>query len=523
MRQTESPEPAPAGRLFDVVLREVVRDDDIEAAAARVLAVDAAAQAAAARRVESAELGDAAASQSHGWTFAVATLAAVVVVALLLWRPFTKEARVVLPAQEPKSARETKPRDLDHFLELLRSSTALRVRGSSVIGATQVNDADGSYDRLDVERWPEVVRIDGERLQAWRQAIVDSARRLDRATRLGTQLSARFDLPDGSELVASLSAGDEVHLDVLLEPGVVAPNAALRALIGAAHTELELRHRRALGKALDASELAALPADAVHVECPWFADGTTVQRLRRFPELRSLVLQAGERGGPDAAGIGQLAELVTVESLDLPATALADIGSLPLAQLPALRVLAWRGAPCSAVAQMAPNLTELTLEGVALQAADGHWLQQHGRRLRTLRLLDCGLAESGASLAPLIAALPSLAHLTVRERDLPPSLFASLTHSKLQSLRLIDLPAKGRDLAALADLPSLRELAVLGPRIDDGCVDELGRLRQLTTLRLQNVKVTKEGLADLAKALSNCTIDCVPGRRVFDSRMWLRP
>jgi hypothetical protein len=98
-----------------------------------------------------------------------------------------------------------------------------------------------------------------------------------------------------------------------------------------------------------------------------------------------------------------------------------------------------------------------------------------------------------------------------------------LLRTKLCSLRLIDVPMSGRDLAAFAELPSLRDLAVLSPSLDDGVVGDLAAIRQLQRLRLMNARITQDGLQELVRALPQCAVDCVPGRRRFDSGTWILP
>jgi hypothetical protein len=83
------------------------------------------------------------------------------------------------------------------------------------------------------------------------------------------------------------------------------------------------------------------------------------------------------------------------------------------------------------------------------------------------------------------------------------------------------VPVTGDDLAAFAELPSLRELAVLSPLLGDDDVTELGSLRQLQRLRLQNVRLTPDGFAALRAELPKCEVEGVPGQRLFDTARFL--
>lgn len=509
-------------RLFDAVLAEHWRGEADAVAAARLLAASPAERAAAWRRAAAAEPARDGMLRRHGWAIAAALLAVAVVGTMMVWQRAPAAVRLLRP-QDPRPVRETKPRDLPHFLELLRDVKAIRLGCLEPIGATPVATETGSTDQLDVVRWPEVVRIDGDELARWREQIVASAAKAGSANGLGTVLSLAFDLADGSQIVSTCSIGEPVVLWPCYSEQGVRANEALRELLGAAQRELERLHRRAAGKVLDAAELAALPEDCRRVECPWLSAEAMGDRLARFPHLATFVLAKGADSGLGGDAMRQLAAQPRLTALDLRAADI-DPGDLsPLAQLPELSSLALAGIACSgpAVARAAPNLTELTFERCRLEGADLSSLREC-KRLRTLRLIDCEMPDASPFFVELVS-LPSLAHLTLRLHELPRSLSGGLKLGKLQSLRLIDMPVRGSDLLPLAELPSLRELAVLSPVLGDADVPDLGELRQLTTLRLQNVKLTKDGLRDLQQALPKCAIDCVPGRRVFKSGTWILP
>ncbi|MFY9341444.1 MAG: hypothetical protein WAT39_03065 [Planctomycetota bacterium] len=508
-------------RLLDAALAEQFADAAAETLARRLAAATPREREAAWQRASAAER-DATPTRHRPWWLAAAALLGVLVVAATMQLQSERQVTLRRP-QDPVPERVTKPRDLAHFVELAGSAKALRITGSDTIGATLTNDATGSYDRLDVVRWPEVLRIESNSLAAWQKAIAASPRGA-RNNKLGELLTAHFELPDGSVLVAGLSAGDEVHLDALDGPDVVQPDAALRALIQEAHAELALLHRRAAGIAHSPAELAALPADTVHVAAPCFADGSLVAGLRRFRRLTSLAVLAGDGDSTvNAAVLLALSELRSLQALELPGTALRDQDLGMLFPLSSLQRLTIRGGNALTGAGIGGQiLGEITLDRCqGLTAAGLRALAQNqplNQHLHTLRLVDCDLGPDQELLAGL-PAFPSLQALFLRGATITGEHLAPLLHTKLRML-VVDAPLNARDLARFAALPSLRVLAVLSPALDDAAVSDLATLRQLQILRMQNTRLTTDGLQQLRRDLP-CSIQCVPGQRVFNTRRWL--
>lgn len=501
-------------RLFDTVLAEHWRSDAVADAVTRLGAASPAERSAAWGRASAADSSTRRlALHPHAWAIAAALVAVAVVTTMMVWRP----APAAAPAQEsqdPGPGRQTHPRDLAHFLTLLQQVTAIHVGGMEAIGAVTTATASGVTDVLESTCWPETVRIDGEALAAWRRECEASANGAAAIGNSAAQFAVHFSLADGSTIEAMWGGGQPV----VGGDWQLAPNEALQRLLEQAGEAATRLHRLASGKVLDLAELAALPTSMRRIESPWF-DEKMAEALARFPQLETFVLAKGPVAFP-AAGLRQLAAIKTLQSLDLRA-ADAAVGDLaPLADLPALTELSIRGAACSGmnVARVAPGLTMLTFEGATLGGASSFSLRSC-KRLQALCLIDCAVSV-GASLAELVL-LPSLASLTIRQQEPVPGLAETLKIGKLRSLRLIDMPVTGAELAKLAELPTLREFAVLAPTLDDGAVLDLGALKQLTTLRLMNVKLSTDGLAELKQALPKCSIDCVPGRRVFDTASWL--
>ena len=519
-----------AERLIDVVLAEELGQDDAEAIARRVLASDAAQRRAAWSRLAAAGGGahgpaGPAAARPNRLAAAGMLLGVAVVTTMFALRDAGDRARPLRAPQEPVAGLRVEARDLPHFLALVGKARALRLERSDAVGATQVHDASGSYDRLDTVRWPEVVRLEGESLAAWQAGIAASSARVEQNNSIDVLLTAVFELADGAQLAATLSVGNPTFVDPGLGVGMIVPDERLGGLLRAANAELERRHRLARGVALDAEGLAALPANSVRIECPVFADGSLGTQLQRFTTVQTLVLRAGPDGrAPDDALLRELQALRSVATLDLPAGALTDASCGILASMPALRRLVLRGAGPSFpgtgfAAFTTPALRELTLWNCPGLSADGMAALANMRGLQVLRLLDVDLGPGGALLGK-VPAFASLRELALRSQTLRGEHLAPLLQSKLQKLVLVDAPIAGHELARLGALPSLRELEFVGPSLDDDQVEEFVALRNLQRLRFHDAKLTADGLALLRRLLPGCTIDGVPGSRLFDSATW---
>jgi hypothetical protein len=528
-----------ATRLLDVVLEEELGPDPAAAIAARVVAAGAAQRAAAARAAEWAQRG---ARRRAAWS-----RPRLVAAALLLLGIAAVAGSIALrradgaggtdpaqgPTQDPTPPTEVQPKDLAEFLSLVRDAVALRVERREAFGATQVLDAGGAYDRLDTKPWPEVVRCTGERLAAWQRAIEASSALRAASAEFG-QLAAFFELPGYRVLHCSIATGSSPRLNPWIDGlDPIVPDDALTRLVAEARLELELLHRRANGIAHGEDELAALPADCVRVETLLAPDGT-IPDLGRFTRLQSLVLHKlgviGVRGpaelpSPGASALRALRALPRLHELDLPADAFADDDVAALAALPAIERLVLRdaGAPLTGAGFAAfgtKPLRELTLWRATGLDAAGMRAIARVRGLRTLRLLDVPLGD-GAMLLEL-PAFVALRELAVKSRDLMPAWLAPVLRTRLEKLVLVDAAVGGDGLAALGGLPSLRELELVTPDFADADVGPFAALRGLRHLRLQNVRLTADGLATLRELLPDCAIECTPGARLFDSSDWFR-
>jgi hypothetical protein len=135
----------------------------------------------------------------------------------------------------------------------------------------------------------------------------------------------------------------------------------------------------------------------------------------------------------------------------------------------------------TAIASM-PHLRILMLSGVPVK--DTHiaaMLRSGCRRLRSLYLDDTPVGSAG--------------------------LQALRACSELSLLSLNDTSVGGAGLMNLRRLPELRTLSLVNTNVDDTDVDALSALRNLRILALTGSRMTRRGVAMLARALPQCAID----------------
>lgn len=471
---------AAAMRLLDVLLEEEIGGDRAEHNAAVV------AMAAPRRRARVLR----AQRQRRSWLLPAATvLTGMGAVVGTLWLRAVPDQAVSAP-QDPLPV---EPQSLPHFLELLASCEALTLNRSDVVGATQINDANGSTDRLDTQAWPEVLRITGTDLARWRAAIVASADTTAGFEGIEDVMHVDVELPGQRRLRCFVSVGaDRVRFGTGVEDPIV-PNATLTTLLRDAFAELDRRHRAARGVVSDAGELRALRDDVRRIDARALAGDVVLAELPRFAALEHLDVRADVFDDASLTAIGRLPKLQRLV-LRGAGGGLSGSGFAAFANRP-LREVACVG--CSG----------LTRRGVQVMA-----------KLRSLVALciDGPIGRDGELLADL-ATFPSLTELAVRSAAFTDEQIDPLLRTKLQRLVLVDANVSGDGLARLAGLPSLRELELVMPALGDADLEGLAELGSLRRLTLRHVRVTDAGLAGLRQQLPACAIECRPGSRLFDT------
>ena len=395
-----------------------------------------------------------------------------------------------LYAQDPVTVGKTLvvPDSRAHFDRLLADVRELRLVRKQTIGAGRVIDAHGkSADRLDTVAWPEVHRVTGEQLDAWREALRASPGEAYDQNTVNDVYAVEFTLSD-DRLLRCVASWDRESPRIWV--GGLRPltaNDALRSLFSAAHASVSERHRIARGRVDTAEQLAALPPQTTRLD----VDSVLLTRDRALA-LATGLEQLLVRGEAQAAGQTwqAIASLPKLRSLEIVGCTLDDAAIAQLIGSDWLRELTLRDCP------------GLTAQGSALLV-----------RLRRLRRLFC----VGTSFDPaVLASLPDLREFGVRlpDGELNADALEVLLRTKLERLLLVDV-GPGTELSVVGGLPSLRELTIVGP-IDDGDIAEFCGLKNLRRLVLRNTKVTHGGVDELRAALPACRIDWRLDQRWFD-------
>ena len=259
-------------------------------------------------------------------------------------------------------------------------------------------------------------------------------------------------------------------------------------------------------------------------------DGVTVTdaaapHLAPLTGLRSLSLFRRDVGDEVARVAGALPKL---EVLNAHQTKIGDAGAAGLARSGSLRELHLAGTPITdaGLASLA-TMTQLRELSLGAWFAPGAAVTDAGMSrlagLKNLARLDLsGTAVTDAGLKPL-AALPALRSLSLGDtavteaglanlagldtlRTLRLPVFLELTDagaialSRLKSLRAIlqTVRPTERGLAALATMPALERLELVGAGVTDAGLGHVGRMPALEKLRITDAPITDAGLAALA-------------------------
>ena len=425
------------------------------------------------------------------WRIAAAVLLGTAVVALSMLGAARDEQRAA--TQDPDGVEIVTPKDVDEYLEHLAAAVRIQLVRKETVGAGRVSDDDGSADRLDTVRWPEVVRIDGEQLATWREALQRCARRTEKCNRSGSVYDFELVLPRG-RIVRSFCSVLGEHTRIWIADGhPLKPNEGLQALLDAADRRATELRRRALGQVIAPEELLALPRDARRLQAPvkLFANADVPAHL---PELERLLL----RGQPTPSTWEAIAKLDQLRQLELVGASLDDATLRPLGRLRGLR------------AQTLRECEGFTGEGLhALGAL---------RDLHTLHLVDTAPIGSRPDAAGLdlqgLASLPRLREFGLRaQARLEHEHLETISRTKIERLLLIDLDLQG-DLGLLQHLPSLQDVVLVG-QFTDGYLQPLSTIDSLRRLTVRNAKVDGSFVDAILEEVPGLEIDWT-----FDARWW---
>ncbi len=213
------------------------------------------------------------------------------------------------------------------------------------------------------------------------------------------------------------------------------------------------------------------------------ASGITGENLPLLAPLTQLQYLSLKQLPIDDRRLAKLPDFPELQSLGLDGTKIGDEGLAQLARFPRLQML-WL------------DQTRITDAGMV-----------HLKRMPYLDTLYMpGTATAGAGLAELREA-PRLKSISLKSVRLQADSLKYLAQiEQLESLGLDNTNVRDEQLADLAGLKQLRILWLTGTKIGDGGLEHLKNVRSLQIVHLNNTEVTREGAAELERALPRCQI-----------------
>jgi len=469
-------------RLLDVLLAEefggeLATDDDAATpACGQVLDLPVAANVAKRRSI---------------WPAAAALLLGVGVVAFAMAAEHFRAESDATAGQEPKQGPElVKATTVENFLAMLGQTKCLQLVRKETVGAGRVHDnANGSSDRLDTIRWPQVLRIKGEELDRWRKALHASSPQSEKSQHVNEVYDFELELP-GNRLFRTFAsfAGKETRIWIA-ENHPMVPNEQLLPLIEKASKQVNERRRLALGKVHDRAELLAMPETATRLEIAVedLLDASDADIPACFTSIERLTL----RGEPTDDVWRLLATLERLRHFELVGATMHDRAVASVAKMTRLHGLALR------------QCTDFSGDDLgALKAL---------RKLRTLHLIDTSPGGEDLELHEL-TSLPRLREFGLRaSHALADEQLEAIGLTKIERLLLVDLNMQG-DLSYLAHLPSLQDL-VLVAKVGDQYLQPLSQIESLKLLTVRNAMAGGEFLAAIMAEVPECKIDWTKNAR----------
>ena len=386
-----------------------------------------------------------------------------VVVGVAVLRDGDGDADVAKPAQEPESVQVNR---YEEFLALAKDVVRVRME---IVKAWTPNfvAVEGAVAVLE----------DAQQVQAFVAAVP----KLEDGI-WGFHTDDLSTSPDSARITLELRGGRVLHGGTIfgegelfwlsvLRPALLKPGP-MREQVTALRTQAMTNARIAHGITFSFAELARVPATRKAIQCLPLRPGTVTQHLGRFPQLErvdQVIATSLGTNGPitiDVHAPARLAEFAT---------------------LPHLRHLRFAG-------------TEVT----DIDAADLHTL----RKLTSVRI-DGGLGHlTERGHTALVSKLDALELISVENGNA--IVRAAVAAGRLQKLALLGVKLTPAEFAALAALPTLRELDLTGIWWQDSHLAQLLAARTpLLRLRLRSTDITAEGLR---------TLTGMPTLRVLDLR-----
>lgn len=237
--------------------------------------------------------------------------------------------------------------------------------------------------------------------------------------------------------------------------------ASLQQSLNTLYAEALTNGRIAQGIAYTLEELARVPATATAIQCPPLPPGEVSKHLGRFAKLKrvdQVIAHSLGSGAPisieirSPARLAEFAVLPHLQHLGMSGTAFSDLDAQDITRLPALQSLSFRG----------------------------------------------GLGElHEPSMQLLVRKLDAIELISVQQG--PELLRAVIAAGRIRSVALFGVKPSPEDFAALAAMPTLRDLDLTGIWWTDAHLAQLVQAHtRLERLRLQSTEVTPAGLCSLA-------------------------
>jgi hypothetical protein len=312
------------------------------------------------------------------------------------------------------------------------------------------------------------------------------------ADRLWT-VSLVFQLADGRKLAGLLQLDDPA---LFLIPGLAPvglPPGPLLETGRAIYAELLTNVRIAQGFAYTFEELAQVPATATAIQCPPLPPGEVTRHLGRFTKLQRVdqviatTLSTSTPISIDIRSPARLAEfavLPNLQHLGMSGASFTDLDAQDITRLPSLTSLSFRG-----------GLGELHEPSMRLLV----------RKLDAIELLA---TKQGPELMRAVIAAGRIRKVALFGVQLPPEDFAAL--AAMPTLRDLDLTGIWWTDAHLAQLVQahtrLERLRLQSTEVTPAGLRSLTTLPKLQELDLRREMVNAADLEAIAKALPNCKI-----------------
>ncbi len=426
--------------------------------------------------------------RTNAWPAAAALLLGIGVVTLAMSTDRLADTRVhAIPLQDPKAPQFVTANTVEEFLTFLGQAKRLQLVRKETVGAGRVSaDANGSGDRLDTVRWPEVLRIEGEEFAHWQDALSKSCRQTKASATMSEVYDFELVLPDNRLLRMFASFGGKSPRIWIAKNHPMVPDEQLLALIEKACKDANELRRVALGKVHERSQLLALPEDSKRLD-------VEAEHLLgpEEPACLAWVQRLTLRGEPSAAVWHALTKFERLRHLELVGATMHD-------------------ATVKAVAGMS-RLQSLALRQCLDFSSDDLRALGALRELHTLHLIDTSPDGDEIELQEL-ASLPVLREFGLRARHaLTDEQLNEIGRTKIERLLLVDLNMQG-DLSHLAHLPSLEDL-VLVANVGDQYLQPLSQIDSLQLLTVRNASASGSFLTAIMSEVPECEIDWTKNAR----------